>query len=209
MKTTVLIILLFLCAEPGYSQGQNKTPTEEPQTDTIVIHHTSSKPGITWQKLSAIQKKTLYTADPNNPDPNSVLILGEEYHSEHFRKVGKKKIEVYYAYHYLIRTNGKAERLLEDEDIGWHSNNWETNERSIAICLDGDYSKNPPPEKMLKAVGRLLKRYSKEYDLKKILAHGDIRQTECPGSWYRSKNKSNLTGRERILKYAGIKDKLE
>jgi len=209
MKTTVLNIFLFLCIHINYSQGQNKTPVAEPETDTIVIHHTATKPGITWQKLSAIQKKTLYTADPNNPDPNSVLILGEEYHSQHYRKIGKKKIEVYYAYHFLIREDGKAERLLEDDDIGWHSNKWEINERSIAICLDGDYSKNPPPEIMLKTIGRLIKKYSEDYDLKKLLAHGDIRKTDCPGSWYHTKNKSNLTGRERILKYARIKNKLE
>ncbi len=176
-------------------------------TDTIFVHYTAWEPGATWQRLSDEQKKSLYEARYRIADKDP-FVQGQPPHSSHYRFVDGKLVEIFYAYHWLVRENGKVERLLDDREVGWHAGGpkgWEWNMRSVAIVLDGDYSKKPPPKKMLKAVAKLIQQYVKQYPtITRLKAHYDVRKTECPGPWYREKDKHGRTGRDRLLKMAKV-----
>ncbi len=173
-------------------------------TDTIFIHHTAWEPNATWQRLSEEQKKRLYDARYAIADKDP-FVQGEPSHSGHYRLVDGKLVEVFYAYHWIVRQDGKVERLLDDREVGWHAGNWAENMRSVGIVFDGDYSKKPPPKKALKAAAKLIQQYVQQYPtITRLKAHQDVRKTECPGAWYHAADKHGQTGRDRLLKYAKL-----
>lgn len=173
-------------------------------TDTIYIHHTSWPSGTTWQYLSDQQFKRLYVARYQSTDPDP-MVKGREPYSGHFRyDENGGLVQVFYAYHWLVRENGAAERLLEDTEVGWHSGNWDENMRSVAICFDGDYANLAPPEAVLKVAAGLIAEYCRKMPIKRLRAHYQARKTECPGKWFDEKGPDGLTGRERLLKLAGV-----
>ncbi len=173
-------------------------------TDTIFIHHTAWQTNAGWQMLSDEQKKRLYDARYASADKDP-FVQGQPAHSGHYRFVDGKLVEVFYAYHWIVRENGKVERLLDDKYVGWHAGNWAENLRSLAIVFDGDYSKKPPPKKALKAAAKLIREYVKDYPtITRLKAHQDVRKTECPGEWYHAKDKHGVTGRDRLLKLAKV-----
>jgi N-acetylmuramoyl-L-alanine amidase len=175
-------------------------------TDTIYIHHTAWTPGATWQRLSEEQKKRLYEARYNIADPDP-LVKGQEPYSGHFRYDDKGVlVEVFYAYHYWVRADGKlAERLLQDTEVGWHAGNWDENMRSLAIVFDGDYSGAWPSDAALQMAAGQIAEYCRRFPIKRLRGHYDARKgTECPGKWFDEKGPDGLTGREKLLKLAGV-----
>lgn len=153
--------------------------SERKPVDTVVIHHTKEKPGITWQRLSAMHLVRLYAIYYYQPDEDD--IKGQPIYSHHFRD-GK---QVFYAYHWLIRMNGDIERLLPDNETGWHSGNWDINCRSVAICLDNNFENSIPPEKVLTATSRIIKENYRDVKKENILGHKQINlKTTCPGNLF-------------------------
>ena len=172
-------------------------------TDTIYIHHTSRPSGITLPELSELHKGRLYLPRYTGPF-NDPVVQGQEPHSGHYRLTGGKLQEIFWAYHWLIRTDGTPVQLLTDDEVGWHSGGWGENMRSIAICLDGDFSSQPPPPAMIEAAGKLVAEYAHTLPITRLRAHYDVkRTTECPGPWFDA-SIGGLTGRDRILKAAGL-----
>lgn len=161
-------------------------------TDTIVIHHTAHASGITWQELSAMEYQRLYVPrfKPTIPDP--YIKKGTRVQSGHFLELGKSNIEVFYAYHWLIRPDGKAERLLQDNEVGWHSGNWEMNCRSIAICFDGDFTEDRPKAAAILACANLVADYRNKFKIKQVVGHFDVKNTTCPGQWFRDGGKEDI-----------------
>ena len=209
MKVKALILVLPLLIIIGFigSLGQTfpqnnqklaETETLDVDVDSVYFHHTASKPGLTWRQLSYIEKERIYKKSKHAWGADGKL------HSGHFRRVRGRDVEVFYSYHWIIRTNGKAERLLNDDEIGYHAGNSYENEKSIAICFDGNYSKRRPNLKMLKTAARLLDYYKRDYEIKYVRAHFDARETICPGPWYDHISFKGLTGREKILSLAKI-----
>lgn len=173
-------------------------------TDTIFIHHTAWEPNATWQRLSEEQKKRLYDARYSIDDKDP-FVQGQPSHSGHYRYVDGKLVEVFYAYHWIVRQDGKTERLLDDREVGWHAGKWAENMRSVGIVFDGDYSKKSPSEKAMKAAAQIIRQYIQQYPtITRLKAHQDVRKTECPGEWYHAKDKHGKTGRDRLLKYAKV-----
>lgn len=80
-----------------------------------------------------------------------------------------------------------TERLLNDDEVGWHSGDWEMNMRSVAICFDGDLSQTPPTATALRACARLITnyKYKKNRAITEVIGHNDVAATECPGNWSR------------------------
>src|SRR3989338_6695040 len=100
---------------------------ERKPIDTVVIHHTKNAPGITWQRLSAMQLVRLYATyyassrykedtQIKGPTPletararsGSLSLTGQAIFSNHFRN-GRQG---FYAYHCLCRIGGPAEGVL-------------------------------------------------------------------------------------------------
>ncbi len=146
----------------------------------IVLHHTSTQKDISLSNLSTIQMLRLYVNRylSRSKDP---YVYGKPLWSNHFRR-GKM---VFFAYHWLIRADGKTQRLLPDNAIGWHAGDWDINCASIAICFSGDYENKIPNKKMLDACVKIIKENYSHIKKKNILGHGETRPkpTSCPGKY--------------------------
>lgn len=152
--------------------------------DTVVIHHTKVKSGITWQRLDAMHLLRLYAKSYHAPSTEKE-IEGRPLWSNHFRGDDGKRRIVFYAYHWIVRQDGTAERLLNDNEIGWQAGNWDINCRSIGICLDGDYEHTPPPNAMIEGVKRLIGEEYANVMRSRIMPHKNVNPTTtCPGDWF-------------------------
>jgi hypothetical protein len=160
------------------------TDAERKPIDTIVIHHTSNPPGMTKERLSGIELMRLYA--PYFYEPKIEIdkrMRGKPIYSGHIRN-GR---QVFWPYHWFIRKNGDAERLLEDGEIGWQAGNWDINCRSVAICFDSDYENTRPSNVELQAVADLIKKHYPIVLKEKIFGHREINlKTTCPSNLFLS-----------------------
>jgi hypothetical protein len=152
--------------------------------DTVVIHHTSNKPGYRITYLNAVHLLNIYAPYFLKPtDEREHSLKDQPIWSGHF----KDSQQVFYAYHWLMRMDGKFERLLEDSQIGWHAGNWEINKRSIAICLDNDYEKQDPTDEILRNLADFIKTTYPLIKPDKIIGHCEARSgTICPGTNFKA-----------------------
>ncbi len=163
---------------------------ERKPIDIIVVHHTKNPPGITWQRLSAMQLIRLYASYYASPHyEGEQHIKGTPIYSSHFRD-GQM---VFYAYHWLVRMDGTTERLLGDNEIGWHAGKWDVNCKSVAICLDNDFENSAPSEPVLEAVFNLIKKQYPSISREDVFGHREINpKTTCPGNLFLDKWKSKI-----------------
>jgi N-acetyl-anhydromuramyl-L-alanine amidase AmpD len=153
-------------AEAGPDEDSERQPI-----DTVVIHHTSAKPGYQLDYMDATQLLNIYARHYAEDADKK----GEPIWSGHFSS-GR---QVFWCYHWLMRMDGGFERLLDDNQIGWHAGNWDVNTRSIAICLDNDYENQDPSDETLQKLAAFIK---ENYPDKKIIGHCEARSdTICPG----------------------------
>ncbi len=147
--------------------------------DTVVIHHTSNPPGLSEARLSAIELVRLYAPFYFSPYPEDNLkIKGQPIWSNHMRD-GK---QVFWPYHWSIKEDGFAERLLFDNEIGWQAGTWEVNCRSVGICFDGDYEDGQPSEKMLQTAAKLI---NDNYPGAVVIGHNEVNlKTTCPSKLF-------------------------
>lgn len=158
--------------------------------DTIVIHHTSSPPGYTLDYLNSVHLLNIYAPYFVNPTITGEKDLkGKALWSGHF----KDDKQVFWGYHWLMRMDGSFERLLEDNQLGWHAGNWGINCRSVALCLDNDYEKQDPADDILQKLATHIKKYYPDIKATNIIGHCEARQgTRCPGGNFLSNWKTKL-----------------
>lgn len=153
---------------------------ERQPIDTLVIHHTSSQPGYRLSQMNAVQMLNVYVPYFNDPtDDREKDLKGQPLWSDHVRD-GRP---VFYLYHWLMRMDGSFERLLEDDELGWHAANWEINRRSVAICLDNDYESEDPGEDVLQKLARFIGEHYPDVSAGRIMGHKEVsgHKTVCPG----------------------------
>ena len=162
--------------------GENWDKERKP-IEYIVLHHTSAPQDISLSMISTIQLLRLYVNQyllkkTKYGDP---VVYGKPIWSNHFRR-GKM---AFFAYHWLIRPDGTAQRLLKDNEIGWHAGSWDINCASVAICFSGDYEDKMPNKKMLNACVKIIRENYPKIKKKNILGHGEVRPkpTPCPGKY--------------------------
>ncbi len=173
--------------------------TEREPIDTVVIHHTSTNPGITPARLSAIELIRLYATYYANPITGEESIRGTPISSGHVRNAE----QVFWPYHWLVRTDGSVERLLEDNEVGWQAGNWDVNCRSVAIVLDNDYEHTRPSDVELSAITQVIRTHYSQVPKENIIGHRQVNsKTTCPSELFLS-NASQHGWREDILKMAG------
>jgi hypothetical protein len=171
-------------AENGPNLDEERQPI-----DTIVIHHTSGKPGYRLSRMNAVQLLNIYAPSYANPSKTDDKLKGQPVWSGHFLN-GKPS---FIGYHWLIRMDGSFERLLDDDKIGWHAGNWDINKRSIAICIDNDYENQDPNNEILKKITEFIKKNYPEVLPDKIIGHCEARKgTICPGTNFKSVCKERL-----------------
>lgn len=161
--------------------GPNLDAERKP-IDTIIVHHTSSKPGYRLSYMNAVQLLNIYVPYFNNPSesiPGEANLKGSSLWSNHVR-TGRP---VFYAYHWLMRMDGSFERLLNDDELGWHAANWDINCRSIAICLDNDYNQRDPTLEILQKLAEFIREHYPKISSERIFGHSEVSHhpTTCPG----------------------------
>ncbi|HSX05447.1 MAG TPA: peptidoglycan recognition family protein [Candidatus Saccharimonadales bacterium] len=150
---------------------------ERQAIDTVVIHHTAgSASNYTLDYLNAVQLLRIYAASYRDTPERR----GRPIWSGHFR--GDQ--QVFWGYHWFIFEDGRAERILPDDAIGWHSGNWDMNTRSIGICLAGNFMQQPPNAKMLEAAQLIIREHYADPSIR-IIGHREVpRDTTCPGDTF-------------------------
>lgn len=156
--------------------------TERKKIDMIVVHHTSNPPGLRPNRLSAIEIIRLYAPYFENPTSHEDKHLkGKAIYSGHIRN-GK---QVFWPYHWIVRRDGRAERLLYDSEVGWHAGNWEVNCRSVAIVLDNDYEHDRPSNAELEGIAKLINGHYPYVPLSRIVGHREVNaKTTCPSELF-------------------------
>jgi len=170
--------------------------TERVEVDQIILHNTSNPPGISRERLSAIELFRLYAPHYANPGSDRPITDGKPISSGHVR--GKN--QVFWPYHWMIHMDGTASRLLSDAEVGWQAGDWLTNCRSVAICLDGDFENSYPNRGLIAAIARIIcKRYRELFErvthrnqLGQIIrGHNEVkpeRMLTCPSALFLSKD---------------------
>lgn len=177
---------------PMAGTGDNLDVARKP-IDTIVVHHTKNKPGMTLDRLNAMQLLRIYGRYYATPtDPKEKHLKGQPIWSGHFYH----SKQVFWGYHWLIREDGSSEQILDDKYIGWHAGNWDVNTRSIGICIDDDLSDKGPNNVVIQSVADTIKKHYPGVNSYKILGHCEVNNaTECPGHLFLETWKQKLVAR--------------
>ncbi|OGZ11050.1 MAG: hypothetical protein A3C93_01605 [Candidatus Lloydbacteria bacterium RIFCSPHIGHO2_02_FULL_54_17] len=167
---------------------------ERRPVDTVVVHHTHCPPGITRERLSAMHLVRLYAANYASPAPSDYHKQGDAIFSGHFwkekpRETGEAAVsrgkQVFYAYHWIIRMDGTAERLLADDELGWHAGDWGVNCRSVGIVLDNNFEEETPPDAVVGGLARLIRERYAHVSRERIMGHREVSpKTTCPGKGF-------------------------
>jgi N-acetyl-anhydromuramyl-L-alanine amidase AmpD len=99
----------------------------------------------------------------------------------------------------MINKDGSAERLLEDNEIGWHSGDWHINCRSVAISLNSNYENSTPSKIELETIANLIKKHYSQVSKGRVLGHREINiKTTCPSELFLP-TESNRGWKEELL----------
>lgn len=86
-------------------------------------------------------------------------------------------------YHYFIRKDGSIYRGRPEDTIGAQTQGY--NNRSIGVCFEGDYDREPTMPEAQKRAGQELVSYLKaKYPNAKVVGHRDLGNTACPGTYF-------------------------
>ncbi|OGH06134.1 MAG: hypothetical protein A2W22_04510 [Candidatus Levybacteria bacterium RBG_16_35_11] len=180
--------MLILDQIPLAKEGPNFDKDRKP-IDTIVIHHTEEDPDITLERLSAIGLVRQYALWYLKNDVFGHKLRGKPIWSGHF-KDGKM---VFFAYTWLVRANGRVEKLLLDKYVGRQSANQEINTRSVGIALSGNYEHSTPPHVQIEATANLIKTKYPKIVPSRILGHLEVKKDRtCPGDKFLGGWKNDL-----------------
>ena len=114
----------------------------------------------------------------------------KEGNAEIFRKYHK---ETYgwrdIGYHFVIGNgtysgDGEVEIGRPENEEGVHAVNY--NDKSLGICLVGDFMKASPTVRQMASLRKLCKDKMLEYKIppEKVLGHGEVNNTNCPGTFF-------------------------
>lgn len=136
---------------------------------------------MTLTTLNALHLLRLYAAEYARRGSLKKDSAKPPIYSHHFR--GGK--QVFYGYHWLLRMDGTAERLLDDPTIGWHAGNWEMNCRSVAVCLDNDYEDSEPSPETLYALATFIRAHYSTIRTDRVIGHCEANTARtCPGALF-------------------------
>ncbi len=160
--------------EPITSFDEQRQPISK-----VILHHTKEPGGIAATRLNAMHLINIYALYFCHPNPDTVdLIKDSPVFSGHFMD-GE---QVFQVFHWLVREDGRAERLLDDKYTGWHAANWQVNCQSVAIAFDGDLTSARPSETAIKGAAKLIKDHYPQVELDNILGVLEVNpNTESPG----------------------------
>lgn len=156
----------------------------------IVIHHTGTKSDNASIKfLSDIQKQNVYKPVFDG------MLPGRKIYSNHFYN-GE---ETFICYHWLVYSDGRKIQVLKDiykqngkwyvDYMGWHAGDWDTNGKTVAIVVVGNYLNRTPSEEALNAMAEIIAGYKAKTGLAlTVKGHREYKATACPGNKFLGEN---------------------
>lgn len=135
--------------------------------DLIVIHHTA----------------TDYQANETDTDGEKIFESIKRQHHERAVKEGWGDNYVM-DYHFVVGRTGKVFVGQPVEQVAFHCGNYAKNLTSIAVCFLGNLEKYPPSKEQIDAGVKLVQELVGDYNVKTILKHKDIVNTDCPGKYF-------------------------
>jgi N-acetyl-anhydromuramyl-L-alanine amidase AmpD len=103
---------------------------------------------------------------------------------------GIKKFHLYQgmgniAYHYFVEASGTLKRGRNESTVGTHTKAGHMAERSLGVCVAGNFNTEDPTPLQLKTLAGILKSLAIKYKIpvENILGHREVpgSATECPG----------------------------
>lgn len=177
---------LFVADKIFFGKEEGVWDSERKVIDKIIIHHTGEVPGMTLDRLSAIEIIRLYAPfyfSPHTDDGD--LAKDKPISSGHIRN-GK---QVFWPYNWIIRNDGTPERLLEDHEVGWQAGKWEINCRSVAIVFDDDLENKVPTEIQLAGAVKVIRENYSNILRENITGHMEVNEkTKCPSNLFLGEN---------------------
>lgn len=89
-------------------------------------------------------------------------------------------------YHHFIGKDGTEKQGHSEDYVCWNSGNWAVNQRSIAICLAGDFTNETPTSQQISTLARLITDIQHRWGIpdERVFLHHEILppHTECPGT---------------------------
>ncbi|MCA8979329.1 MAG: N-acetylmuramoyl-L-alanine amidase [Planctomycetes bacterium] len=149
----------------------------------ITVHHSAEIPGFTL----------------NGHYDNSVAAL-RKIQRYHIHENGWGDI----GYHYIIDGEGRVFEGRDDRWQGAHAGG-DANVGNLGICLLGDFRGHDPSPAALESLRRLIDEYRSTNDIPRdqVVAHQDLKNTECPGkhlaSWVRSYSGGRLAASSPLI----------
>jgi hypothetical protein len=102
-----------------------------------------------------------------------------------------------------IRKNGDV-CILRGDNVGAHCINY--NSISYGICCEGDYdTEQNMPQAQFDSLIERLKFHQSRFSYAKIVGHGELTSTSCPGSYFPLQNVVEFVTRTQV----GLKDALD
>lgn len=138
------------------------------QITEIVVHHSDTSKDLTLEKAV------------------------KSFNDNHYRRLYKPYKQPlsgvdgsdYIAYHILIDKDGKERRTRLDKKVGYHASNLDANNRSVGICLIGDFDTEPPTTAQLRTLERIIAEYKAKYSIEKVSGHRHYAKKSCPGNFF-------------------------
>jgi hypothetical protein len=85
-------------------------------------------------------------------------------------------------YHFLVDPYG---RVFQGRDLAWQGAHAKGNNnvQNIGVCLLGNFEEERPTQAALAALEKLLDDLRQQHGIarSRVLVHGDLKKTECPG----------------------------
>ncbi len=94
-------------------------------------------------------------------------------------------------YHYFLEPDGVLKNGRDEKYRGAHVGRY-WNDRSLGICLAGNFNKQKPTRVQLLALKELLIDIKSRYPKAEIVLHRDLKASECPGANFTHKTLEEL-----------------
>jgi N-acetyl-anhydromuramyl-L-alanine amidase AmpD len=110
---------------------------------------------------------------------STTIRMIDDWHKQ--RQFTKSVRGFFIGYHFVIDASGYVHRTREDNEIGCHTKG--QNDKSIGICLIGNFDFEYPTIGQINSLGMVLVGLSKQYEIpiSQILPHRYFSSTDCYG----------------------------
>jgi hypothetical protein len=133
--------------------------------ELIIVHHSAVSRKVAPRQFFAVNR---YHRDAKDP------------RGEYLYNIGPSSLGYYGAYHIFIEPDGTEFRYREDFEVGAHTVGY--NDRSLAVCLAGNFDIEMPTDAQIQTLRARLEKWEGLYPSLPICPHRKFANKTCYGS---------------------------